>query len=221
MRAPEERGRSLALTQEVRACTVCGDLPLGPRPIVQFSDAARILVIGQAPGRKAHQSGVPFEDASGERLCDWMGIDLATLHDPARIAIVSMALCYPGKASGGDRPPPPGCAAQWHERIFKTLPRDRFTLLVGTYAQTAYLPHTKGWRLAERVRRAARFAPYFPLPHPSWRATLFMREHPWFADEILPSLRREIAARLWGETCKAARTGTRHETASHQRPGSR
>ena len=187
-----------ALKREIRDCTLCAEhLPLGPKPIVQFSETSRVVVIGQAPGWITHQTGLAFDDKSGHRLAEWLGVDFATLHDPARFAIVSMGFCYPGKASGGDKPPRPECAPTWHERVWRELPADRLTLLVGTYAQRAYLPQTKSWTMTERIRRRREFLPRFlPLPHPAWRSTLFMRDHPWFEAEVLPALRREVAQRI-------------------------
>jgi len=187
-----------ALKREIRACTVCAKhLPLGPRPIVQFSATSRLLVIGQAPGRITHESGYAFDDKSGLRLADWLGLTFDELHDPARVAIVSMGLCYPGKASGGDKPPRPECAPLWHKQVWKELPEDRLTLLVGTYAQRAYLPETKSWTMAKRIAAFREFLPrYLPLPHPAWRSTLFMRDNPWFETEVLPVLRREVAIRF-------------------------
>ena len=187
-----------ALKREIRACTLCAQhLPLGPKPIVQFSATSRVVVIGQAPGRITHHSGIPFDDKAGERLAGWLGVDFDTLHNPARIAIVSMGFCYPGKAKGGDKPPRPECAPTWHDRVWAELPRNRLTLLVGTYAQRAYLPETKALTMAERIRRWRDFMPHFlPLPHPAWRSTLFMRDHPWFGAEVLPALREAVRARI-------------------------
>ena len=186
------------LIDEVRSCALCAPrLPLEPRPIVQFAPTSDVLVIAQAPGRKAHDSGVPFADASGDRLAEWMGIDQATLHDPSKVALVSMGLCYPGKASGGDKPPRPECAPTWHPRIFATLPSDRITLLVGTYAQAAYLPAWRGLSMRTRIARWRECAPAnWPLPHPAWRSALFMRDNPWFEAELLPALRRTISSRI-------------------------
>ena len=184
-----------ALKREIRACTVCAEhLPLGPKPIVQFSATSRVVVIGQAPGRITHHSGIPFDDKAGERLAGWLGVDFDTLHDPARIAIVSMGFCYPGKAKGGDKPPRPECAPLWHERVWRELPKDRLTLLVGAHAQRAYLPETGSETMAARILRWRAFLPAcLPLPHPAWRAALFMRDHPWFEAELLPELRRRVA----------------------------
>ena len=188
----------MSLHGRIAACTLCAEhLPLGPKPIVQFSTTSRIVVIGQAPGRITHHSGIPFDDKAGERLAGWLGIDSETLHDPARIAIVSMGFCYPGKANGGDRPPRPECAPTWHDAIWAELPDDRLTLLVGAYAQAAYLPETRRWTMRERIERFREFGPrVLPLPHPSWRSALFMREHPWFESDVLPEVRRRVAERL-------------------------
>ena len=184
-----------ALKREIRACTLCAQhLPLGPKPIVQFSSTSRVVVVGQAPGRITHETGLAFDDKSGYRLAEWLGVSFETLHDPARFAIVSMGFCYPGKASGGDKPPRPECAPTWHDRVMEELPEDRLTLLVGTYAQRAYLPDTKGWTMRERMLRFREFLPHFlPLPHPAWRSTLFMRDNPWFEAEVLPEMRQRIA----------------------------
>ncbi|WP_225871510.1 uracil-DNA glycosylase family protein [Qipengyuania atrilutea] len=191
----------MSLHQEVAACRFCeAYLPLEPKPIAQFSGTSRILVVGQAPGRITHETGIPFEDKSGERLAEWLGISSETLHDPARVAIVSMGLCYPGKAKGGDNPPRPECAPLWHARILAELPADRLTLLVGTYAQRYYLPDTRKLTMTERIRRYRDYLPRFlPLPHPSWRSTLWMRQNPWFAEEVLPDLRDRVSTLLRGE----------------------
>ncbi|GAB5350351.1 uracil-DNA glycosylase family protein [Qipengyuania sp. 483] len=184
-----------ALKQDIRSCTLCAEhLPLGPKPIVQFSATSRVVVVGQAPGRITHETGLAFDDKSGYRLAEWLGVSFETLHDPALFAIVSMGFCYPGKASGGDKPPRPECAPTWHDRVMEELPEDRLTLLVGTYAQRAYLPDTKSWTMRERILRFREFLPQFlPLPHPAWRSTLFMRDNPWFEAEVLPEVRQRIA----------------------------
>ena len=178
-----------ALAAEARACTVCAPhLPLGPRPIFRISVTARVLIASQAPGSAAHATGIPFEDASGRRLCDWLGLDHATFHDAARVAIVPMGFCYPGRLlGGGDAPPRPECAPLWRARFLGALPSLRLTLLVGGYAQRWTLgPGT----VTERVREHARFgAGMFPLPHPSWRTEVWARRHPWFEAETLPALK--------------------------------
>lgn len=183
------------LHKEIASCTLCAaDLPFGPRPVVQFSPTSRLLIVGQAPGTKVHASGVPWDDASGTRLCEWTGLTSSELHDPARVAIVPMGFCYPGKGSGGDLPPRPECAPLWHDKVLAQLPSKRLTLLVGAHAQIRYLPGTKKLTMAERVRRYREFGPeFFPLPHPSWRSTIFMRRNPWFEAEVLPALREAVA----------------------------
>lgn len=187
-----------ALQAEVAACTFCAPhLPLGPRPITQFSASARILIIGQAPGTKVHMSGIPWADDSGDRLREWTGIGADQFYDPAKVALVPMGFCYPGKAAGGDAPPRPECAPRWHARILDLLPADRITLLVGSYAQQYYLPRDAGSTLIARVRSFERFAPaIFPTPHPSWRSVGWMRRNPWFETELLPRLRAAIATHL-------------------------
>lgn len=187
-----------ALLSEISACRHCeAHLPHGPRPVVQLSETSRILIIGQAPGSKVHASGIPWDDDSGDRLREWTGLSKEQFYDPALVALMPMGFCYPGKASGGDKPPRPECAPLWHERVLAALPEERLTLLVGTYAQQSYLPVTKGWSLAKRVESFRDFQPgVIPLPHPAWRSTIFMRKHPWFEAELLPELRTAIAARI-------------------------
>ena len=191
----------MSLKAEIAACRICAEhLPHGVRPVASFSSTARLLIIGQAPGSKVHESGIPWDDASGDRLREWTGLSKDEMYDRARVALVPMGFCYPGKASGGDKPPRPECAATWHGRVLAELPQDRLTLLVGTYAQRAYLPQTRNWAMAERVRRHREFQPDFiPLPHPAWRSTLFMRQHPWFEEDLLPVLRGSVAAALRGD----------------------
>ncbi|MBI2421657.1 MAG: uracil-DNA glycosylase family protein [Candidatus Hydrogenedentes bacterium] len=184
-----------ALLSEVRACTLCAaHLPLGPRPILRASDTARILVIGQAPGTRAHETGIPWNDASGDRLRAWLGLDRETFYDGTRIAIVPMGFCYPGRLPrGGDAPPRPECAPHWHARVRALLPRIEITLLIGQYAQKYYLGNECGRTLTETVRHWERFAPsVLPMPHPSFRNTAWLRNNPWFAAEIVPCLRQRL-----------------------------
>ncbi len=183
------------LLEDVRLCAVCAArLPFGPRPVVQVGREARVLVIGQAPGSKVHASGIPWSDDSGARLRDWMGIDEATFADASRIAIVPMGFCYPGRGASGDLPPRPECAPLWHERLISHLPERRLTLLVGGHAQAYYLKGRAKANLTETVRDFRFYLPKaFPLPHPSWRSTIFMRKNPWFEGEALPALRDAIA----------------------------
>lgn len=187
------------LLRDVRACEVCNPfLPLGPRPIVQAGSLARVLVIGQAPGSRVHETGVAWDDASGARLREWMGIEAATFYDPDRVALMPMGFCYPGVSkSGGDLPPRPECAPLWHDRLRQHLTNVRLTLLVGLHAQKAYLRVATGGTLTQTVRRFEQAPPgLLPLPHPSWRSTGWIRRNPWFEVELLPVLRSAITAAL-------------------------
>lgn len=187
-----------SLISEIRSCVHCSPhLAAGPRPIVQFSRTARIVIIGQAPGTRVHESGIPWDDASGQRLREWTGLTAKIFYDPTRIALVPMGFCYPGTGTSGDLPPRPECAPLWHERVMAELPPERFTLLVGSYAQERYLPEAKSHSLTERVRNFTTYGPaQIPLPHPSWRSTGWMRKNLWFESELLPVLKDRIAQLL-------------------------
>lgn len=179
------------------ACTLCmAHLPLGPRPIHQLDARARILITSQAPGTKAHLSGIPFEDASGERLRDWLGLERDCFYDPTKVAILPMGLCYPGRLPrGGDCPPRPECAPLWHPRILPRFEDLRLRLLVGSYAVRSVLGAKLP--LSERVARYAETLPaHFPLPHPSWRTLVWAKRHPWFDKDVIPALRREVERAL-------------------------
>ena len=177
---------------EARACRVCAAfLPLGPRPVLRVSATARLLIVGQAPGTKVHETGVPWNDPSGDRLRRWLAMDRDEFYNEGRIAIVPMGLCYPGRMpKGGDAPPRPECAPLWRERLLAVMPEIRLTLLVGIYAQA----HTLGrGAMTDNVRRFREYLPrYFPLPHPSWRTTVWERKNPWFEAEVLPALRKAV-----------------------------
>ncbi|WP_332051108.1 uracil-DNA glycosylase family protein [Reyranella sp.] len=190
------------LLEEVRACTVCaGALPAGPRPVVQFSRRSRLVVIGQAPGSRVHESGVPWHDRSGLRLREWTGLSECEFYDSAKVALVPMGFCYPGAGKSGDLPPRRECAPLWHERILGALKGTHLILLVGSFAQTRYLPRTKGQTLTETVRHFAQHGPkFFPLPHPSWRSGIWMRRNPWFEVDVLPALRSAVRRALSGGT---------------------
>ncbi|WP_354469868.1 uracil-DNA glycosylase family protein [Marinobacterium sp. MBR-109] len=181
------------LLREVRACRICADqLPLGPRPVVQADARARLLIVGQAPGLKVHETGIPFNDASGDRLREWLGLTRDRFYDPSRVAIVPMGFCYPGRGKSGDNPPRPECAPAWRAQLLAELPDIELTLLVGRYAQEWHLG--KGMSLTERVSRWQEFGPSrIPLPHPSPRNNLWLRRNPWFEQELLPQLQRKIA----------------------------
>ncbi len=191
-------GDIAALRSVIAACTVCAaHLPAGPRPVTQFSATARLVIIGQAPGTRVHESGVPWNDASGERLRDWTGLSTSDFYNVDKVALVPMGFCYPGTGASGDLPPRPECAPLWHDRIFAHLPDARLTLLVGSYAQERYLPETKRQSLTERVRNFASFSPdYLPLPHPSWRSSGWLKKNTWFEQDVLPVLRDAVAARI-------------------------
>ncbi len=180
-----------ALAAEVRGCTFCEGLPLGPRPILRVSTTARILIASQAPGTKVHLSGTPWTDASGVRLRTWLGMTPEEFYDGARIAILPMGLCYPGRyPQGGDLPPRPECAPRWRGRLLDAMPQLELTLLVGSYAQEDALGRG---RMTDRVREFARYLPqYFPLPHPSWRTGIWERNNPWFMAEVVPALRAQV-----------------------------
>lgn len=186
-----------ALFAEIRGCAVCAPhLPLGPRPVLRGQASARLLITSQAPGTKVHETGLSFDDRSGDRLRQWLGIDRETFYDETRIAILPMGLCYPGRSEGGgDLPPRPECAPLWHARVLGVLPRIELTLLVGSYAIAYYLAAAKRRSMTETVAAWRDFLPrYLPLPHPSWRAMMFERRNPWFEAELLPELRRRVSA---------------------------
>ena len=184
---------------EARACRVCAaDLPLGPRPVLRARTTARLLIVGQAPGTRVHETGVPFNDPSGDRLRAWLGIGRDAFYDQDRIAIVPMGLCYPGRdARGGDKPPRPVCAPLWHPPLMALLPAVELTLLVGLYAQRHYLGGRWRGNLTETVRAWAGAGPArLPLPHPSWRNTAWLKRNPWFEAELVPELRARVRALL-------------------------
>jgi uracil-DNA glycosylase len=181
-----------ALAARARACRVCADLPLGPRPILRVSTTARVLIASQAPGTKVHASGTPWTDASGDRLRGWLGMTPEAFYDVARVAILPMGLCYPGRyPQGGDLPPRRECAPLWRAPLLAAMPGLRLTLLVGSYAQDWALGPG---RMTDRVRAWRSYLPgSFPLPHPSWRTGIWERRNPWFQEDVLPGLRRAVA----------------------------
>ncbi len=183
-----------SLLAEVRACTVCEEhLPAGPRPIVQLGPSAPIVIIGQAPGRRVHESGVPWNDPSGVRLREWLGLSEEQFYDPALLAIVPMGFCYPGSARSGDKPPRPECAPLWHEELLGHLPDDRLEIIIGTYAQRRYV-EARSKTLTETVARWAEHLPdQVVLPHPSPRNQHWLTKNPWFEEETLPAVRARIA----------------------------
>ena len=186
-----------ALLREVRACTLCAPhLPQGPRPVLQAHADARILIAGQAPGRKVHASGVPFDDASGERLRSWLEVSRETFYDPRVFAILPMGFCYPGTGRSGDVPPRPECAPTWRAALLAAMPRVQLTLVIGQYAMAYHLPQHKG-PLTEAVQAWRSCGPdVMLLPHPSPRNNGWLRRNPWFEAALLPVLRARIAAVL-------------------------
>ncbi len=185
-----------SLFADIAACRVCeAHLPLGPRPVVRASDPrAKILIIGQAPGTKVHASGIPWDDASGKRLRDWLGVSAENFYDQSIFAIVPMGFCYPGRGTGGDNPPRPECAPLWHARILRKLPNIQLTLLIGTYAQGYYLGARRKTSLGETVRAWQDYVGdgLLPLVHPSPRNQMWLRRNPWFEAEIVPALRERV-----------------------------
>jgi uracil-DNA glycosylase len=183
------------LLSEIRACRHCeADLPLGPRPVVVADPAARILIIGQAPGTKVHESGIPWNDRSGDTLRGWLEMDREAFYDPEKVAIMPMGFCYPGVLpKGGDAPPRPECAPLWHDRLRARLPNIKLTLLAGMYAQAEYLGKARQKTLTATVEAWRDYLPeVMPLPHPSWRSGNLLRKNPWFEAELLPDLRARV-----------------------------
>jgi uracil-DNA glycosylase len=187
-----------ALLLRIRACRLCeAQLPLGANPVLRAQASARLLIVGQAPGMKVHESSIPWNDASGIRLRHWLGLDREQFYDGRRIAIVPMGFCYPGKGTAGDLPPRPECAPTWHPQLLPLLPNIRLTLLIGHYAQAGFLGTARGRTLTDTVREHARYQPrYFPLPHPSPRNQLWVASNPWFDAEVVPALRQAVAESL-------------------------
>lgn len=192
---PEPSPDLAPLLEEVRRCTLCAPvLPHGPRPVVQAHARARILIAGQAPGRRVHESGVPFDDPSGDRLREWMGLSRERFYDPTSVAILPMGFCYPGTGKSGDLPPRPECAPAWRERLLAGLRDVRLTLILGRYAQDWHLGIPSRTSLTEVVRGWRDHWPHrLPLPHPSPRNRIWLRRNPWFETEVVPALRERVA----------------------------
>ncbi|MGC9562383.1 uracil-DNA glycosylase family protein [Brachymonas sp. M4Q-1] len=194
-----------SLLTRARDCRVCAmQLPCGARPVLQAGAGARLLIVGQAPGARVHGTGVPWSDASGERLRDWLALAPAQFYDENRVAILPMGFCYPGRGNGGDAPPRPECAPLWHGRLLSQMPHLGLVLLLGHYAQRRYLgQQARRESLAARVRAVDASRPgIMALPHPSPRNQAWFVRHPWFAAEVLPVLRRRVAA-LWPDPERA------------------
>jgi uracil-DNA glycosylase len=184
------------VTAEARACRLCSR-HLEPRPVFRVGAAARLLIVGQAPGRRVHQTGIPWNDPSGDVLRGWLALDRASFYDTRQIAIVPVGLCYPGTVDGADLPPMPQCAPLWQPKFRAALPKIALTLLVGSYAQKYYLGARRKSSLSETVRAFREYLPeFFPLPHPSWRNNGWLKANPWFAADVIPALRRRVKACL-------------------------
>ena len=185
------------LLVDIRACTVCAAfLPLGPRPVLQAHESARLCIVGQAPGLKVHETGIPWNDLSGARLRAWLGLTTAQFHDPTRVAIVPIGFCYPGRGASGDNPPRPECAPLWHAPLMAHMPGITLTLLIGGYAQAWYLRGRRKASMGETIKAWREYLPlgYLPLAHPSPRNQPWLVKNPWFEAELVPELRRAIAA---------------------------
>ncbi len=188
------------LVSDIRTCRVCIEtprnkpLPHEPRPVLRVSRTARLCIVGQAPGTRVHASGTPFTDPSGDRLRDWMGVTPDEFYDVSRIAIVPMGFCFPGlDAKGGDLPPRRECAERWRRDLFELLPQMELTLLVGQYAQAWHLGAARKESLTATVAAWREYLPHFlPLPHPSWRNNAWIKKNPWFEEDLLPVLKREV-----------------------------
>ncbi len=179
------------LLESVRQCRICeNSLPLGPRPVFQIDPRAKILIAGQAPGRRVHESGIPFDDPSGDRLREWLGISRESFYDPTQVAILPMGFCYPGTGNFGDLPPRPECAEAWRQRLLGFLRHVELTLVIGQFAQRWHLTHTQR-NLTETVRAWRDYGPRtIPLPHPSPRNNIWLKKNPWFSESLLPSLKK-------------------------------
>ena len=188
-----------SLLKQVRDCRICeANLPLGPRPVLQLSRESRLLIAGQAPGSKVHKTGIPFDDPSGKRLREWMGIDDSTFYDANQIAILPMGFCFPGTGKSGDLPPRPECADKWRTALLNQAYNIRMTLVLGQYAQSYHFPAHKG-SLTELVKNWQDYWPELvPLPHPSPRNNRWLKQNPWFEREMIPVLQEEIK-RLLGD----------------------
>lgn len=184
------------LFAQIRACTLCAQhLPNEPRPVVRGSESSRILIVGQAPGRRVHETGIPFNDPSGDRLREWMAIDRDTFYDESRIALLPMGFCYPGSGKGGDLPPRTECANTWRSQLLDALPQVELTLAIGQYAQAwhLYRDHKRAPAVTETVRNWPHWWPdIIPTPHPSPRNNRWLRNNPWFEQELLPRLKKRV-----------------------------
>lgn len=186
------------LLAEIKACRICeAFLPYRPKPILSVSNHSKIIIIGQAPGQKAHDSGIPWNDQSGDNLRTWMGVSREQFYDTSLFGIMPMGFCYPGKGKSGDLPPRPECAPAWHAPLLHSMKQAELTILIGQYAQQFYLQDRSYASVTENVKNYADFLPGFlPLVHPSPRNKIWMKKNPWFETEVLPILKQQVAALL-------------------------
>lgn len=182
------------LLKQIKNCQQCAPyLECGVNPVVAASTESKLVIIGQAPGRIVHDTGIPWNDKSGDNLRDWLGIDKKIFYNPSEIALMPIGFCYPGRGKNGDLPPRPECAPLWHSRLWSFMPSVKLTLLVGQYAQQYYLKDRAGDTLTDTVRNFAAYLPqYLPLPHPSPRNNIWQARHPWFREEVLPELKKIV-----------------------------
>ena len=187
------------LLQNIRSCLLCKDvLPNAPKPVLSASSAAKILLVGQAPGRRVHESGIPWNDPSGDNLRSWLDMDKDSFYDSTKLAIVPMGFCYPGTGKSGDLPPPKVCAKTWHSPLLQSMPRLKLTVLIGLYAQHYYLGSRMAKNLTETVKNYQTYLPqYIVLPHPSPRNNIWQKKNPWFKEEIIPVLRQHVFEALY------------------------
>lgn len=183
------------LLKQIKNCTICeAYLPLGCRPIVTADTFSKIAIIGQTPGLKVHNSGIPWDDKSGDRLREWLNVSRDDFYNPELVALIPMGFCYPGKGKSGDLPPRPECAPEWHGKLFNKMNHLELTLIVGRYAQTYYLNQNPFSTLTETVRHFKDFLPnFFVLPHPSPRNNIWLKKNPWFEDTLLPVLKQSVS----------------------------
>ncbi len=186
------------LLSDIRRCTLCAaSLQHGVRPVLQASNTAKVLIVGQAPGRRVHESGIPFDDPSGNRLRGWLGVDKATFYDAAQVAIVPMGFCYPGTGASGDLPPRKECSEAWRESLINSLSQVELTVVIGQYAIAWHLPEAKSKSVTEVVRGWEKYGPEkIVLPHPSPRNNIWLKKNPWFEEELLPPLRERVKQAL-------------------------
>jgi len=186
----------ILLSREIRSCKICElHLPLGPRPIIQVGTSAKILIVGQAPGSRVHESGIAFDDPSGDRLRSWMGIEREVFYDQNKVAIMPMGFCFPGTGKSGDLAPRPECAETWRAKLLKLLPEIALTVVVGQYAQVWHLSNLNKENLTETVRSWREYGPaVIPLPHPSPRNNIWLKKNPWFEREVVASLQNKVKA---------------------------